>query len=424
MTDGSSVPSIPGVKAPPDVAHTLRQQVARLLQRNAYSFPGAQPVSFAKRHIVENLAAEDYFVCEKSDGIRCIMYMTTFNGAEAVYLIDRKNDYYYVQNLHFPLAEDISRFHTDCLVDGELVMDDYGNGKKVMKFLVFDSLVIDGKLLVQRTLDKRLGYFRELVYKPYEQLCKSYPHEVEFFPFVVGFKDMEFSYALTKLWDEIVPNLKHGCDGLIFTSRLMPYVFGSDEKILKWKPPDENSIDFRMTLHFPIYTPGAADDDYETEDEDFRQPRAADDQDDNDEPYIDYDSQPTTYLSVWCGGDNYKPFAELQLTPEEWDKMKARNEPLDHRIVECVMDRDNNTWHFMRFRDDKLHPNHISVVEKIVESIRDGVTKEELLASKDRIRDEWKRRQRGSAAGQGRPRPPDAAVPAHARTGEKRKLQG
>lgn len=358
------------------------------------------------------------------------MYLTRSNDAEAVYLIDRKNDFYYVSNLHFPVVDDFQKYHTDCLVDGELVLDDMGNGKKVMKFLVFDSLAIDGKLLVQRPLDKRLGYFRELIYKPYAQLCKMYPDEVEFFPFIVDFKDMQLSYHLAIIWDEIVPKLKHGCDGLIFTCRPTPYRFGTDEKILKWKPPEENSIDFRMTLHFPIYTP--ADhfkDEYEyANGSDSNNDDDDEGDDDNNEPYIDYDSQPTTYLSVWCGNNKYKPFAELYLTSEEWNNMKSRNEPLDHRIVECVMHKEKNAWRFLRFRDDKPNPNHISIVEKIVESIRDGVTKQELLESQEKIREEWKRRSAGGkdankeAVRREREKAVDDSVAAPARAGEKRKI--
>ncbi|KAK9454704.1 mRNA capping enzyme, catalytic domain-containing protein [Dipodascopsis uninucleata] len=405
-----AVPSIPGIKAPPQYADGLRQVVARLLRRKNTNFPGAQPVSFNKSHIKENLEKEDYFVCEKSDGIRCLMFLTQEGENEATYLIDRKNDYYYVQGLHFPLQDNVQRFHTDCIVDGELVLDDLGNGKTVMKFLVFDSLIIDGKLLTERTLDKRLGYFRELVYKPYAQLCKNYPEEVEFFPFQIDFKDMEYSYALPKLWNEVIPKLKHGCDGLIFTSRLTPYIFGTDEKILKWKPAEENSIDFRLTLHFPIYT----------------------DPEDEANSFIDYDAQPTTILSVWCGDKTYKPYGELYLDEEEWNKLKALQEPLDERVVECVFDNKKNVWRYLRFRDDKLTPNHISVVEKIVVSVKDGVTKEELLEAHQRIREAWKRRARQEEENnrlrererQRRANEDGHNHYNHERPGEKRKIQG
>lgn len=48
-----SVPEIPGIKAEPELAHQFRREVANLLGRKNLGFPGAQPVSFARRHIAE-----------------------------------------------------------------------------------------------------------------------------------------------------------------------------------------------------------------------------------------------------------------------------------------------------------------------------------------------------------------------------------
>jgi mRNA guanylyltransferase len=51
----------PGVKASGDLLRELRAEVADLLGRNSHSFPGAQPVSFARRHMDE-LRREEYVV--------------------------------------------------------------------------------------------------------------------------------------------------------------------------------------------------------------------------------------------------------------------------------------------------------------------------------------------------------------------------
>lgn len=50
---------------------------------------------------------------------------------------------------------------------------------------------------------------------------------------------------------------------------------------------------------------------------------------------------------------------------------------------------------FVRFRDDKSTANDEQVVKKIVHSIQDGVTKEQLLACMDRVRAAWKAREKG-----------------------------
>ena len=64
-------------------------------------------------------------------------------------------------------------------------------------------------------------------------------------------------------------------------------------------------------------------------------------------------------------------------------RIKESGVQWDERIVECNWDADYDSWRFMRFRDDKLDGNHWSIVQKIIESIRDGVELETvcLLAS-------------------------------------------
>ena len=86
-----------------------------------------------------------YFVCEKSDGIRYLLYLTEDeHGAESHYLIDRKNDYWWLhqRNLHFPLPNNPLGFHKGTLIDGELVMERLPNGQTEPKFLVFDLLAL------------------------------------------------------------------------------------------------------------------------------------------------------------------------------------------------------------------------------------------------------------------------------------------
>ncbi|KAJ9425174.1 mRNA capping enzyme, catalytic domain-containing protein [Fusarium oxysporum] len=230
----------PGIKAQGQLLHEMRKEVANLLNRSATGFPGAQPVSFARQHL-EELAQHDYYVVEKSDGIRYLLYSTTDeNGNEAHYLIDRKK-----RLLNSPEA-----FHTNTLIDGELVWDTGSDGKRVPMFLVFDCLVLDGALLMERTLDKRLAYFDQRFYRPYKKLYQEYPQELEFQPFYVEMKKPQFAYAIDMMFRDILPKLKHGNDGLIFTCRTTAYKHGTDNHILKWKPPEENTVDCRLSLDF------------------------------------------------------------------------------------------------------------------------------------------------------------------------------
>lgn len=49
----------PGIRAQGQLLQDLRQEVARLLGRVPTSFPGAQPVSFARKHL-DDLMQKEY----------------------------------------------------------------------------------------------------------------------------------------------------------------------------------------------------------------------------------------------------------------------------------------------------------------------------------------------------------------------------
>ena len=132
---------------------------------------------------------------------------------------------------------------------------------------------------------------------------------------------------------------------------------------MKWKPPSENSIDFKLELRFP---PSAGDPD---------QP--------------DLFAKPEFLLHTWLGGQAYEFFDEMDVSDEEWEKsvpqhhqgvvadgrycsIKDSGEQLDDRIVEVSWDEERG-WRMLRIRDDKPNANHKSIMEKIMISIEDGV---------------------------------------------------
>jgi mRNA guanylyltransferase len=338
-----------------------------------------------------------YYVCEKSDGYRYLLYCSRDeHGKEIHYLIDRKNDYWFVEGLHFPLpGEDLESYHFNTLIDGELVLDKTPDNQFQAKFLVFDCLMLDGNSLMNRTLDKRIAYFKERLFDPYKALYRAYPDELQHVPFIVELKQMQLSYGIEMMFKEVLPKLPHGNDGLIFTCRNTEYKHGTDQHILKWKPETENSVDFRIDLEFPVV-----------------QPDEQDKLEGVTEPYLDYDALPRVNLMVHVGDGNDKWYGEMYLVEQQWQDWKAENKPLDDRIAECVMDTQQR-WTFMRWRDDKHDANHISTVESVIESITDRVTERDLIVSAKGIRDAWKRRAAAESAqkrkpseqGGGRPSP-------------------
>ena len=367
-------PPIPGALLIAGELELRRQQVATLLDSKRGSFPGAQPVSFAKHHI-DRLKDDDYYVCEKSDGTRCLMYCTTFeDGREATFLINRKNDYYSVPRLHFPLPTDPSckDFHSNTILDGELVLDKHPDGRKELIFLAFDMLVYEGRDYRQRLLRDRLGCLETKLLRPLDKFSRNNGKYAQRFPFKVVFKKMQFSYAIEMMFRQVIPNLLHGNDGLIFTPMNTVYVSGTDEGLLKWKPAEENSVDFQLRFRFPILPDGTED----------------------------ASGAPEMELWAMHSEHDYRYYDSMFVDEQDFDRLAAegaRHGGLDGAIVECSRDVQGR-WRFMRVRDDKQHANHITVIHKVMDSIRDGVTREELIREAFVIRQRFKERQAAKAA--------------------------
>lgn len=154
-------------------------------------------------------------------------------------------------------------------------------------------------------------------------------------------------------------------------------------QVLKWKPPEENTVDFRLILG------------------DFPQKQ------DEHGVYEDFDAIPEVELWVNHGDKRgYQPFGTLHLTDAEWTGFKSLNQPIDGRILEAYRsvplseEAGKEIWRpkieadgTPRFRDDKKDANHITVVQSVLESIRDAVSEQDLKDAAYSIRKAFKERQ-------------------------------
>lgn len=330
----SSVPDIPGARADPEAETFLRRHVSNLTGTFGSRFPGAQPVSFTKRSL-DMLLHQDFWVCEKSDGQRVLVFVVA-NGAtghQEVYLIDRKNTYKLQRNLFFPhsdpqyyvkdsapeeqkratfmrqMKDGLPLYNgwpgcKDTLLDGELVWDvEKKTGRRRLRLLLFDALVVDGVNMSMRPLTKRYGRLHNTIFKPFADYMSKNPMAVAEAPFEVKIKHMDLAYGIDAVIQRM-PLLEHGNDGLIFTGMHSGYTFGTDSKIIKWKPPSENSIDFVLRLRFPP---------------DPRVPGGT---------VPDLRAKPFFVLEEYMGDQgsgkmreaNYEPFDWLYLDDEEWEE--------------------------------------------------------------------------------------------------------
>ncbi|KAI0729937.1 mRNA capping enzyme, catalytic domain-containing protein [Fomitopsis betulina] len=390
----SRVPDLPGTPIPQRSDHDrwLKQTVARFCQLEHERFPGSQPISFGMQDM-QKLDTHDFWVCEKSDGIRVLLFIHTDleTNDQAVFLIDRHNTYRELNGFYFPHFEDPRKPLRSTIVDGELVIDvDPRTRQETLRYLAFDCLVVDGQNVMQRPLDKRYGRLQMWFYEPYAKMLRDHPQVASSHPFHIKVKQVKLSYHVDDVFNIDLPALQHGNDGLIYTCAETPYIPGTDNNILKWKPPSENSIDFKLVLRFPPASSRSPD--------------------------PDFLAKPVFELHVYCGDEQRQPRYEfydvMHVEDDEWESLKRAGEQLDDRIVEVHWDPVNEHWRMMRFRDDKPAGNYKTVVEKIIKSIADGVEKEQLLARSTSIRNAWKTRhsdpqQRPSGA----PPPPPVRPP-------------
>ncbi|KAL8287061.1 hypothetical protein RQP46_004067 [Phenoliferia psychrophenolica] len=358
---------IPGELITGERLDQLKSHLAGLCNLPNTRFPGSQPVSFDRESLVL-LEREDFWVCEKSDGVRVLVLIVASAEGQEVYLIDRKEDFYQNYGLTFPHQDGPEFNHSNTVLDGEMVIDvDPDSGEHLLRLLAFDLLVCDSENLMAKPLSSRYGRLKAWVVNPYLSLLKKRPDIAELQPFEVKLKTQELSYGIEDVFKVHLPKLQHGNDGLIFTSAEAPYTPGTDHKILKWKPPSENSIDFLLQLKFPAMA-GRPDE-------------------------VDLFAKPYFMLMMNHGQGDARFFDTMEVEDDTWEEWKSKGDQYDDRVVEVVWDKARQTWSLLRFRDDKREGNFHKVVTSILKSIEHGVEADELIAHASKIKHAWKARE-------------------------------
>lgn len=313
-------------------------QIQRLCQEMAEwdksGFPGAQPVSMDRQNL-RFLEQSPYKVSWKADGTR---YMMLINGKNHVFMIDRDNSIFHIDNLEFPFRKDPRVHLSNTLLDGEMIIDKV-NGQPVPRYLIYDIIKFNGQPVGQCDFNIRLVCIEKEIISPRMEKMKTGQIDKAKEPFSVRAKPFFDIHASRKLLEgSFTAQVSHEVDGLIFQpcGRYKP---GRCDDILKWKPPNLNSVDFRLKIT-KVGGEGLL---------------------------------PQTVGLLYVG--NYdRPFANMKATKE----LKL----YDNKIIECKF--ENNSWVFMRQRVDKSFPNSYDTAMAVCKSIQEPVTKEILFEYLDR----------------------------------------
>lgn len=176
-------------------------------------FIGCHPVPVSSENI-NFLINNDYFVCEKSDGIRVMLLCYK----KIVYLYDRKNCFYITKYL----LDDERTY----LLDGEIYseMENY-------IFSMFDCLIYESNSVISANFQIRFNLYNKFKDLLRNNMLKQ-RNDMKTKRFYIIAKGMFRSYGLKDVLNEI-KNLKHENDGLIFTPLQLPYVLGIRSEILK-----------------------------------------------------------------------------------------------------------------------------------------------------------------------------------------------
>ncbi|XP_045833751.1 mRNA-capping enzyme-like isoform X2 [Trifolium pratense] len=332
-----------GDEIPADQQDAFRQFCYQTLRlgvgaRGHAQFPGSHPVSL-NRDNLQLLRQRYYYATWKADGTRYMMLITM----DGCYLIDRSFNCRRVQ-MRFPCRSTNEglgeKTHHFTLLDGEMVIDTLPDShKQERRYLIYDLMAINHVSVIERPFCERWKMLEKEVIEPrnyerqhiYQSRNPYYRYDLE--PFRVRRKDFWLLSTVQKLLREFIKRLSHEADGLIFQGWDDPYVPRTHEGLLKWKYANLNSVDFL----------------FEVEGERellFVNERGKKKLMDGNKVAFKDGSDPSLYSG---------------------------------KIIECTWDFDNLEWIFLRIRTDKSTPNEFNTYRKVMRSIKDNITEEDLL---------------------------------------------
>ena len=193
---------------------------------SGYRFPGNLPVSIERKHIYD-IKSTGYLVTEKTDGVRHFLYLTRYDDKKVCMMLDRNSQLYLVPlNVYEGLYE-------GSVFDGELVKTKEGG----FVFNVFDCVYFCGSNMMAHDFHKRFASVLELMKMIFPSKGDPFKFKTKGF-----FHIVDFAGAV-----EFAKKQNYKTDGYVFYSQTDPYVPFRNWTMYKWKPLEDNTVDFQVT---------------------------------------------------------------------------------------------------------------------------------------------------------------------------------
>jgi len=393
--------------------------------KKGWQFMGPQPVSMAIHHLHPlntHSIVSQYVVTEKADGIRALLMITNGRG----YLITPKKEV----------------IDTGCIIDG--VVDGWifdgeyitrnKDGEPIKLFMIFDVYYSSEYKEQPYTLPwiSKKGTSRSSIIHKFKQEVDMktdtiYPDSkirIGFKQYLKGPEKLkknkgsdEYSnimgiFKSTKKIIDLEDNTgyEYSTDGLIFLPMFLPVkAVNEDDKVksikgtwhqnYKWKPPEENTIDFKVIFikdkgKLSIHSYMHELEDGTKEVRYYQKVQLAVGYDEKQDDSIDfnwsiitnepYNKQSYEYFNPPLHKKDNIHITNIPLTNK---KMKCPRDGKDIKngsIVEMRYDglTDNGfTWSPLRLRDDKVKPQFFTIANNIWQTINEPVTKEMITGS-------------------------------------------
>ncbi len=365
-----------------------------------FNFPGLQVVNINREKLqFFSHFPKEFLICEKSDGVRYLLIH--FRNGVTI-LLGRNLEFFQVkltEQFTFNTHDYYSNWNIIHFLDGELVIDNFDdneikgneiilNGeKKRINFLVFDAIVINeknigaypffqrlnllSKLFKEIKIKRKQFSFKNIFYSQYlnyidsstfityDKLTNELIKNLNPIPFFNSQIQCRFSislymkdyFTLEQVEDinkNVIPILPHHNDGIIINTKDYPYYSGQSIEIYKWKPNEENTIDFE----------------------------------------IQYNQKEDIYNLYVSGKEKLIYVGNLSFKDDsDKEKFLSGYNLNNINIAECFYDNNlidpfTNTkggWRFSRYRNDKGKPNFIDTYENILKCLEENIGIDEII---------------------------------------------